>query len=103
MPPTPALQVMISRETSSETDVSIIEKKKIDNFSWSVQLSTIEMTSEVQNLQLACGSWFHLTFEHFDIISVIDKRIDRRKLLSSCYSPYKGHCHHALNDQAVPW
>ena len=87
---------MISRETSSEMDVSVIEKKKkkktVDNFSWSVQLSTIEMTSEVQNLQLACGSRFHLSFEHFDIISVIDKRIDRGKLLSSCYSPYKGHC-----------
>ena len=59
-------QVMISRETSSEMDVSVIEKKNkkktMDNFSWSVQLSTIEMTSEVQNLQLACGSWFHLSF-----------------------------------------
>ena len=52
----------------------------------------VEMTSKVQNLQLACGSEFHLSFEDFDIISVIDKIIHHGKLLSISYSPYKVHC-----------
>ena len=30
---------------------------------------------------LACGSWFHLSFEHVDITSMVDKSTDHRKLL----------------------
>ena len=34
---------------------------------------------------LACGLWFHLGFEHFDIISMADKsRYTHRKLFSIC-------------------
>ena len=33
---------------------------------------------------LACGSWFHLSLEHFDVISMVDKSIDLGKLLSIC-------------------
>ena len=29
---------------------------------------------------LACGSWFHLSFEHFDVISMVDKSADNEKL-----------------------
>ena len=61
--------------------VGFAEKKKtIDNFSWSVQISTIEMTLKVQNFAARCALWFHLRFEHFDVISMIDKGIDHGKL-----------------------
>ena len=33
---------------------------------------------------LARGLWFHLSLEHFDIISMVDKSIDHGKLLSIC-------------------
>jgi len=33
---------------------------------------------------LACGWWFHLSFEHFYVISMIDKGTDHGKLLSIC-------------------
>ena len=36
----------------------------------------------------ACGFmdpwWFHLSFEHFDVISMVDKSIDHGKLLLIC-------------------
>ena len=32
--------------------------------------------------QLACGSWFLLSFEHFVVISTVDKSTDHGKLLS---------------------
>ena len=64
---------MISQETSSEMDISVIEKNN-DNFSWSVQLTTIEMT--VENF----AARLRLVFEHFDVISMIDKGIDHGKL-----------------------
>ena len=28
------------------------------------------------------GSWFHLSFEHFDVIAMVDKSIDLEKLRS---------------------
>ena len=56
------------------------KKKTIDNFSWSVQISTIEMTLKVQIFAARCSLWFHLSFEHFDVISMIDKGIDHGKL-----------------------
>ena len=28
------------------------------------------------------GSWFHLSFEHFDVIAMVDKSIDLEKLSS---------------------
>ena len=28
------------------------------------------------------GSWFHLSFEHFDVIAMVDKSIDLAKLRS---------------------
>jgi len=31
---------------------------------------------------LSWGSWFHLSFEHFDVISMVDKSTDHGKLLS---------------------
>ena len=31
---------------------------------------------------LACSSWLHLSFKHFDIISTVDKSTDHGKLLS---------------------
>ena len=31
---------------------------------------------------LACGLWFHLNFEHFDVISMADKGTDHGELLS---------------------
>ena len=30
----------------------------------------------------ACGLWFHLNFEHFDVISMADKSRDHGELLS---------------------
>ena len=30
---------------------------------------------------LACGSWFHLSFEHVDFTSMVDKSTDHRELL----------------------
>ena len=33
-----------------------------------------------------CGSWFHLSFEHDDIISMVVKSTDLGKLLSICLS-----------------
>ena len=60
-------------------------KKQIDNnFPWCVLLSTIEMASKCSKLYRETtrrSSWFHLSFEHFDIISVVDKSTDNRKLL----------------------
>ena len=51
-------------------------KKQIgNNFSWSMLLSTIEMSSKCSKL---FGSWFHLNFEHFDLISLADKSIRRK-------------------------
>ena len=68
--------------------VNVSVKKQIDNnFPGSVLLSTVEMTSKCLKLcvkLLARGSWFHLSFEHFDVISVVDKRRDHGKLLSIC-------------------
>ena len=66
---------MISQETSSEMDINVIEKNN-DNFSWSVQLTTIEMTLKAQNF----AARLRLVFEHFDVISMIDKGIDHGKL-----------------------
>ena len=66
---------MISQETSSEMDISVIEKNN-DNFSWSVQLTTIEMTLKVQNF----AARLRLVFEHVDVISMIGKGIDHGKL-----------------------
>ena len=57
MPPTPALQVMISRETSSETDVSIIEKKKIRQF---FMVGTIiDHWNDIRSSKLAARLWPH--------------------------------------------
>ena len=39
-------------------------------------------TVEFAVKQLACGSWFLLSFEHFDVISTVDKSTDHGKLLS---------------------
>ena len=51
-------------------------KKQVgNNFSWSMLLSTIEMSSKCSKL---FGSWFHLNFEHFDLISLADKSIRRK-------------------------
>ena len=30
----------------------------------------------------ACGLWFHLSFEHFDVISMVDKSTDLGEFLS---------------------
>ena len=39
-------------------------------------------TVEFAVKQLACGSWFLLSFEHFVVISTVDKSTDHGKLLS---------------------
>ena len=71
-------------------------KKQIDNnFPRSVLLSTIEIKSS-QNVEnfavkpLVCGSWFHLSFKHFEAISIVDKSTVRGKLLNltQIYSPF---------------
>ena len=33
---------------------------------------------------LSCGSWFHMSCEHFDVISMVNKSTDDGKLLSMC-------------------
>ena len=52
----------------------------------SVLLSTVEMTQNVQNFAVkprAAGEWFHLCFEHFDVISMVDKSTDHGEMLSN--------------------
>ena len=41
---------------------------------------------------LACGSWFHLSFEHADITSVVDESTDHRKLLLICCLDTNPYC-----------
>ena len=50
--------------------------QKENNFPWSVLLSTIQMTSMFKNFHWNQwnGQWFHLSFEHFDVISMLDKK-----------------------------
>ena len=46
-----------------------------------------QITQNVQNFALkplACGWWFYFSFEHFDVIPVVDKSTDHGKLLSIC-------------------
>ena len=64
----------IFRETSTEMAVKTVNV-------------VVEMELKVQNFAvkpLACSSWIHLSFEHFDVISVVDKSTDQGKLLSVC-------------------
>ena len=78
------------QETSIEIKVRNCQcycKKQINNtFPWSVLLSTIEMSkysklcSETTCLQLR----FYLSFEHFDVISMVDKSTDHGILLLTC-------------------
>ena len=39
----------------------------------------IDHSNEIESSKL-CRTWFHLSFEHFDVISMTDKGIDRGKL-----------------------
>ena len=39
---------------------------------------------------LACGSWFHLILKYFDVISIAEKIIVHRKLLSICLTVSRG-------------
>ena len=36
-------------------------------------------------VSVACGRWFHLSFEHFDVISMIHKNTNHGKCLSICF------------------
>ena len=36
-------------------------------------------------VSVACGRWFHLSFEHFDVISMIYKNSNHGKCLSICF------------------
>ena len=36
-------------------------------------------------VSVACGQWFHLSFEHFDVISMIYKNSNHGKCLSICF------------------
>ena len=36
-------------------------------------------------VSFACGRWFHLSFEHFDVISMIYKNSNHGKCLSICF------------------
>ena len=47
----------------------------------------------------ACGSWFHLRFEHFDVTSVVDKSRDHGKLLSICSFNYYDYQNDQSNTQ----
>ena len=76
MPARPALQVTISQETSTEMDVSVIEK---NNRQFFMVGTIVDHSNDIKSSKL-CGSWFHLSFEHFDVISMIDKGIDHGKL-----------------------
>ena len=63
------------------------KKKKTDNnFPWSVFLSTIEnqMTSKCSKLCSETTRLRLVAFQHFDIISMVVKSTDHRKLLSIC-------------------
>ena len=68
--------------------VNGIVKKIKSNFPRSVLLNRpYKWCQNVENLlvkPLACGLWFHLSLEHFDVISMVDKSIDHGNLLLIC-------------------
>ena len=44
-----------------------------------------KITDHGNDVMFAPGAlWFHLSFEHFDVISLVDKISDQGKLLSIC-------------------
>ena len=58
-----------------------------NSFPWSVLLSTIEMMSKCSKLKWnhePQESGFIVKFEHFDVISMVDKSTDQGKFLSIC-------------------
>ena len=63
--------------------VNVKPIQQIDKFPWSVLLSTIEMASKLCSNQQRVVSL--KSFEHFDVISMVDKSLDHGKLLSTCF------------------
>ena len=82
--------VQFRRETSTEMDVktvNIVVKNKSTTIFQGLYSDRPYKWRHVQNFAvkpLACGSWFQLIFEHFDVISTVDKNTEHGKLLSIC-------------------
>ena len=71
----------IFRETSTEMDVKTVKWM----LSWKTNRQKFAMVCSLidQNLAvkpLARGAWFHLSLQHFDVISTVDKSTDHGKL-----------------------
>ena len=58
----------------------------LQQFSMVCTLITIEMTFGHSKLKWNHEPQAMQSFEHFDVISVVDKSIDHGKLLSNCFS-----------------
>ena len=61
-------------------------------FQWSKLCALINPRNDVKMLKknfaltlLTCSAWFHLRFEHYDVFSVVNKRIYCGKLFLICY------------------
>ena len=70
-------------ELSKSSDV-IVKNKSTTIFHGLHVYHRFKWCQNVQNFAvkpLACGSWFHLSFEHFNIISMVHKSTDHGKLL----------------------
>ena len=86
----------IFRETSTEMEmwknVTVIVKKQSTTIFFCLYADRpSKWRQNVQNVRvkpLVCGSWFHLSFEHFDVISMFDKstRVQPWKIVVSLLS-----------------
>ena len=84
----------IFQEISIEMDIKIVnvivKNKSATVFHSLYSHWPIEKLSRTQNVQnfavkpLTHGSWFHLMFEHVDVISMVNKSTDHGELLLIC-------------------
>ena len=62
-------------QTPCKQALNVIIKIKYTNFPRSALKQYIEMTPKCSRKPLACDSWSYLIFKHFDVISVVCRRV----------------------------